>query len=272
MSENIIVPVSVIIPCYRCVSTILRAVESVACQTARPAELILVEDNSQDNTLNILKQLANKFGPDWIKIIELPLNVGTASARNIGWFKATQDYIALLDADDSWHPDKIRIQYDFMRLHTDVYVSGHLAKICLNNETEKRRDPVEIGGFCTVKKYEILLKNRFKTPTVMFKRELAYRFLDGRRHVDDHLLWMQIILSGSKTVLLNCTLTFIHKAMYGQSGLSSHLWEMEKGELSNYYTIYKHGFIGIMLLLLLYVYSLLKYIRRLVVVMIRKYC
>ena len=101
--------VSVIIPCYNCALTLQRAFNSVLSQTVQPAEILLIDDKSTDNTLEIIKQSIVAF-PLKIKIIELTVNQGAANARNAGWEVATQPYIAFLDSDDTWHPKKIEIQ------------------------------------------------------------------------------------------------------------------------------------------------------------------
>jgi teichuronic acid biosynthesis glycosyltransferase TuaG len=119
------IPVSVVVPCYRCSGTIGRAVASVDAQTYRPQEVLLIDDASSDDTLNKLHELQQQYGVDWIKIIALPVNVGTSSARNVGWNSAAGGYIAFLDADDAWHPRKIEIQYGFMNTHPDYVLTGH---------------------------------------------------------------------------------------------------------------------------------------------------
>ena len=100
------VPVSVVIPCYRCADTIERAVESVIAQTASPAEVWLVEDGSGDDgrTLAVLHELRQRHsGEVSIEVISLGKNFGCAVARNTGWDASPQLYIAFLDADDAWH-------------------------------------------------------------------------------------------------------------------------------------------------------------------------
>ena len=112
-NENVI-SVSVIIPCYRCAATIGRAVLSVVNQTIKPAELILVDDSSDDETLAMLVFFQRKYGSDWIKIITLSSNKGVSAARNAGWNQSIYEYIAFLDADDYWLPDKLFVQTQFM--------------------------------------------------------------------------------------------------------------------------------------------------------------
>ena len=130
MNDNLqesdtIAHVSVIIPCYRCASTITRAVDSVYAQTMTPIEVIIIDDNSLDNTLEEIRILKKNYPHDWIKIISLHDNVGPGEARNAGWNIAKGDYIAFLDSDDSWHSRKIEFQYEWMMHNPDVAITGH---------------------------------------------------------------------------------------------------------------------------------------------------
>jgi glycosyltransferase involved in cell wall biosynthesis len=117
--------VSVIIPCYCCVETIDRAVASVAKQSTRSKELILVDDGSPDDTLAQLYALQRDYGADWVHVLPLTENQGPATARNRGWDAAIGHYIAFLDADDAWHQDKLKTQWGWMRHHSAVVLSGH---------------------------------------------------------------------------------------------------------------------------------------------------
>ncbi|MDR9769531.1 glycosyltransferase family 2 protein [Acetomicrobium sp.] len=122
------VPVSVVVPCYCCEDTIERAVVSVMSQTALPGEVILVDDASPDHgrTLSKLQELQERFrDKTHIEIIALKNNSGPSVARNAGWETATQPYIAFLDADDAWHPQKLEIQYGWMKEHPEIALTGH---------------------------------------------------------------------------------------------------------------------------------------------------
>jgi hypothetical protein len=115
------------------------------------------------------------------------------------------------------------------------------------------------------------MSNNFFAPTmIMLKRELPYRFLPGRRHVDDHLLWLQIVCAGLPFVRLSAKLAFTYKRPYGESGLSSQLWVMEKAELDNYWILRRSGCIGFFTALLLSAYSFLKFLRRVLLVCMRR--
>lgn len=267
-----IVPVTVIIPCYRCANTIERSVESVYNQSFRPAEVILVEDGSQDGTLCTITQLVNNYEKGWLKVIALPSNIGAASARNIGWSNATKEFVALLDADDTWHPNKIQVQYTFMSHYRDVDVSGHVVEIVTQKPQYTKYDNADDSLIKRLSKLQLLFFNKLATPTVMFKRELPFRFLDGRRYVDDHLLWMQMVCRGVNFAKLDLPLAHVYKAMYGEAGLSRDLWRCEKNELINYYIIWKDGCVSFLLFIVLIVFSFCKYLRRVVLVLARFCC
>lgn len=251
--------VSVIIPCYQCKDSIGRAVSSIFKQTLRPSEIILIDDASNDGTLEVLHELVKKY-PDWIKLIDLKINVGAAGARNKGWTAAIQPYIAFLDADDSWHPEKIRIQYEYMLANQSVAVSGHCCDVF------NRRDAYfNIPPALFVKKIEpisLVFKNCFSTPTVMLKQELPFRFSEDKRFAEDFYLWQQIAFAGLLISRIELPLAYVYKKLYGEGGLSAQLWKMEKGELDNFHRLYASGVISGGLFYIGYSFSFLKFLKR----------
>ena len=173
---NAVVPVSVVIPCYRCSRTIERCVQSVAAQSVMPLELLLVDDGSADETRAVLNDLRSKYPSGWIRLVLLDLNAGAASARNAGWNAARGDFVAFLDADDSWHPRKIELQYQFMSGRPDIFVSGHG-----HVQVGVMPIPVSLGApvFHQMSARHVLLKNPFITPSFMVRRDMPFRFLEG---------------------------------------------------------------------------------------------
>lgn len=263
---NSIAPVSVVVPCYRCAATIARAVASVAEQTLRPAELILVDDASGDGTLSQLESLQAQHGT-WIKIVARPENGGAASARNAGWAVATQAFIAFLDSDDAWHPRKIELQHGYMQQHPEVVLSGHLCRQLPASVQSPPAWPVaEGGGVRRISWRQLLLRHQFVTPSVMLKRQIAPRFFEGARHMEDHRLWLEIVGASLPTVRLETELAAVYKPVYGASGLSADMWRMEKAELANYRYFHAKGQLPVVPMLLLQAYSLVKFMRRLLIV------
>lgn len=252
--------VSVIIPCYCCKQTVQRAIDSVVKQTRQPSELILVDDASSDDTLEVLQNIARLY-PDWIKVVALEKNVGAAGARNAGWEMATQPLIAFLDADDTWHSRKIEIQYAYMNCHPEVVLCGHAHK-SLNQEDLNPDWRVSEWDVQAISKGSLLVSNRFITPSVMVRRDISQRFRLGQRHMEDHMLWLEILCGGGVVVKLSAELAAIHKGAFGASGLSAQIWLMEKGDLGNYKQLYQSGHINSIQWLVLSAFSLIKFVRR----------
>ncbi len=261
--------ISVIIPCYRCSSTILRAINSVISQSLMPAEIILVDDCSGDETLTILMNLEEAYS-GIVKVIRMSENKGPASARNLGWSHASQDYIAFLDADDSWHPEKLQIQYTFMNQHDDIPLSGHLCSIMGDVEPGSTLPASQL--FSEITRISLIFKNPFYTPSIMIKRNLPIRFDENKRYAEDFFLWQTIAFQGLRIVRLNSVLANIHKPLYGASGLSAHMWKMEIGELKCLATLFRSGSIGLVLYICSTTFSLFKFARRLLIIKARNIC
>ena len=264
---NSLVSVSVVIPCYRCSGTIDRCVASVAAQSILPLELILVEDCSADATRAALNNLLSMYPSGWIRLVLLDKNIGAASARNVGWEKALGDFVAFLDADDSWHPRKIELQYQFMRARPGVAVSGHDH---VQMDAASREVTLGANVFQDVAFSFILLKNPFVTPSFMVRRDLPVRFLEGRRHMEDHFFLMQVSGSGLGVAKIRQPLASIHKNIFGDSGLSSDLWSMQHCELQNYSLLVSDGKISYSLAIFFKMYSCFKFLRRCLIVFLRK--
>lgn len=260
--------VSVVIPCYRCANTIRRAVNSIEQQSQKPFEVILVDDASGDDTLSVLYELEKQYN-GWVKIIAMPENKGAASARNKGWNIASQLYIAFLDADDAWHPQKIEIQYGWMIENEEYGLVGH-DHLMLKNQNDMWPLIADMSSLKPIRAINALFSNPFSTITVMLKRDLTFRFAEGKRYAEDYFLWLEIIFSGIPTMYFDQKLAATFKYDYGFSGLSGQLWKMEKGELDNYWQMYKKGYIYFILMFLVSIYSFVKYLRRFVVIKLRE--
>lgn len=255
-------PVSVVIPCFNCADTIKPAVYSIASQTRLPAEVILVEDGSANDTINVLRELELQYS-DWIRVVVLKKNQGAASARNAGWLLATQNYVAFLDADDTWHPDKLHIQYEYMRKNPEIALSGHQC-VFLERAGDLPAIPINID-VTPISAKSLLIKNAFSTPTVMLKRDISIRFQEDKRFAEDLLLWQKIAFSGLRVVRIEAILAYVHKPVYGAGGLSGQLWEMEKGELSNFLSLYRSQCINGIFYIIACAFSIIKFSKRLLI-------
>lgn len=105
--------VSVIMPAYNCAGTVLASVRTVLQQSYANLELIIVDDRSQDETATLLRSLVQ--ADERVIVHTHAQNAGVAAARNSGLSLAKGEYIAFLDSDDLWHPEKLKLQIEFMR-------------------------------------------------------------------------------------------------------------------------------------------------------------
>ncbi len=118
--------VSVIIPVYNGARYVAEAIHSVLTQTRLPAEIIVVDDGSTDDSASIIARLSAEAGVR-LRYAYQP-NQGPSAARNIGVQQAAGDLLALLDADDVWLPTKLARQAVLLEQLPDLgYVGCHLA-------------------------------------------------------------------------------------------------------------------------------------------------
>jgi len=103
--------VSVVIPSYNCARYLAPTVDSVLAQTYRPWEIIVVDDGSTDRSMQVLKPYGRA-----IKYLYQE-NRGEPAARNLGIRSATGEFVACLDADDLWLPDKLELQMGYFAEH-----------------------------------------------------------------------------------------------------------------------------------------------------------
>ena len=104
--------VSIIMPAYNSERYIEEAIKSVICQTYKEWELFVIDDGSTDSTAALVEAVALKDSR--VKLVRLKFNQGVAAARNKGLELAKGRYIAFLDSDDLWLPQKLEKQIAFM--------------------------------------------------------------------------------------------------------------------------------------------------------------
>lgn len=263
----IVADVSVVVPCFNCSLTVDRAVKSIVEQTLSVREIILINDFSGDDTSKKLHSIKDNYRDVEVVIIDLTKNVGAGEARNIGWNIAKGKYIAFLDADDSWHHQKIELQYLFMEKNPNFSFTAHATDVCnsggacysmIEQNEELKGRPISAQ--------KLLLKNFFSTPTVMLLRKLPNRFPVSKRHAEDYHLWCDIILDGNECFLIQKSLAFLHKGRYGVGGLSASLWKMELGEIDMYKSLMLTGKVSYLYGFLLINFSLLKFIKRFITI------
>lgn len=252
------VPVSVIIPCYRCRETVERALESVMAQSLRPEEILLVDDASNDGTLEVLRDLERRYAP-WVRVISLSKNGGPGLARNAGWDAATQPWLAFLDADDIWHPRKMEIQWAWLTAHPEVVLCGHRTRLAADGSIDLSVQKSPTVTRLTLAK--MLISNQLPTRSVMLRRDLPFRFR-GRDVTEDYLLWLKIIAAGWPASRLEVCLAYSLRPDFSPGGYSGSLLAHEKRELAALRVLRTERDFSWLVWVLSSFWSIAKYLRR----------
>ncbi|GGA42722.1 glycosyltransferase family 2 protein [Dyella nitratireducens] len=235
-------PVSAIIPCYRCAHTIGQAVASIAAQVTRPAEVLLVDDGSGDGTLQQLEEIARSYPCGWIKVIALSRNAGPSAARNHGWDRARQRWIAFLDADDTWHPEKLKLQMNALEKDPAIALIAHAMNVQSRSaQAPALRHPVRVR---VLARHLLMLRHPFPTASIVLRRDLPFRFDETRMRAEDFMLWAQILLSGYRCATINQVLASYHKRPFGVGGLSGDLEAMYTAANDVRRSLYEQGLLG----------------------------
>jgi glycosyltransferase involved in cell wall biosynthesis len=135
--------ISVVIPAYNAERTILETLESVQKQTFSDFEVIVIDDGSTDRTSELVKSV----GDERIKVFSYP-NGGMCTARNRGISHVAGEFIAPLDSDDLWTPDKLELQLAALQKHPDAGVAYSWTSDFLDGQEEIscHYDPVLFEG------------------------------------------------------------------------------------------------------------------------------
>jgi glycosyltransferase involved in cell wall biosynthesis len=249
----------VVIPCFNSANTIERAVRSVESQTTKPHEVLVVDDASSDNTVSVIEQYARTSSLN-VRVIKQSANGGPSVARNAAWNVATGEFIAFLDADDQWHPEKLEAQLNAMLANPTIVMSFH-DHLFGSSEHFETLPLMPTTSQATLRNY--LIRNRSATPTVMLRTALSERFLNTKRYAEDYLLWMTIIASHGSALHIHATLAHCSNPGYGGSGQSGRLWKMERSELSGFVSLWRSGALSLPTLVAVSMWSITKYLLRL---------
>lgn len=114
--------ISIIVPVYNVEKYIAETIACVTAQTYRDWELLLVEDASSDGTVDIIRRIMEEQNDPRIRLLRQPSNMGAARARNRGLQEARGRYIAYLDADDLWVPEKLEHELRFLQERNAAFV------------------------------------------------------------------------------------------------------------------------------------------------------
>lgn len=216
--------ISVVIPHHNCPDLLQRALASVEAQTVPVHEVIVVDDASSDPEMAERARVVTERFPQ-ARFLRLDSNAGPGGARNAGWDAATGEWVAFCDADDAWHPRKIERQSPLLLDGVSI-VGASRVTIGQDDPWPDTPNPA-VPRLITTDM--MVVKNPFPTSSVIVRADLPLRFTEGRRYAEDYEVWIRAVALG-RGWLLPEPLCAQYKAAYGESGLSSHMVEMVKGE------------------------------------------
>lgn len=195
--------VSIITPLYNAEKFVSETIESVLNQTYENWEMIIVDDCSRDSGPEIVREYQKK--DKRIKLIQLEKNSGSAFARNKAIEESKGRYIAFLDSDDLWHPEKLEKQISFMKRNDYAFT---FTKYQLMTEEGKL-----LNRFIEVPKKlnyrQALLLNQVGCSTAMYDiAKLGKVYLPIIKKAEDYGLWLKILKMGYYGYGLNETLVY----------------------------------------------------------------
>lgn len=177
--------VSIIMPAYNCEKYIAQSIASVIAQTYNNWELIVIDDCSTDNTIDIIKS----FNDDRICFQKNKSNVGAAITRNKAISLAKGEWIAFLDSDDLWEPSKLEEQIAFMKEHGYAFTYTDY-RIQLNGEWL----PYIVTGPNIVTKRKLYNYNYMSTITIMYNANSVGKIeVANLKKGNDYAMWLQVI-------------------------------------------------------------------------------
>lgn len=185
--------VSIITPAYNSAGTLAETIESVRAQSFADWEMIIVDDCSSDGTTALASHYAQM--DERIRIIRRAEQGGISTARNQGIAAMTGRYIAFIDADDLWLPQKLELQLAFIEEHKATISSTAFRRFTNLEEPGRVQKPSGLRvTFDT-----LLHKNMIGLLTVMIDRDKSgsFAFNENLRTHEDLALWLELTKSGN---------------------------------------------------------------------------
>ena len=225
--------ISVVIPTLNRINTLQRALDSVINQTYKPAEIIVVDNGSSDGTLKFLRE-------QYPKIIILTENkIGVSSARNKGIKKSINQWIALLDSDDAWHPRKLEIQTSMLDSALKEYNLVHTDEVWFRNNKHinQMKKHKKQGGYiferclslCCISPSSVLFKKNILDKVGLFDESLPV--------CEDYDMWLKIC-SSEEVLFAQDKLTYKYGGHKDQ--LSKSYWGMDRFRVKSIENIIKN--------------------------------
>jgi glycosyltransferase involved in cell wall biosynthesis len=234
--------VSAIIPFYNASDTLARALKSIDQQTHEVSEIIVVDDASHESESRAAEGIIASSPK--ARLLRSSVNGGPSVARNLGVAAATGEFVAFLDADDQWFPQKIERCIAFL-LDKDADFVGH-NNIVAGQRHKATTDRLRWGDSPYImQRFDLFLcTSQFAPSTVVFKRSLAaVRFDETIRRSEDYRLWGDLIFTGVPLWKLQSFLGARDEAHINGSGLSGSATKILEAHLQTIHHFRGKGFI-----------------------------
>lgn len=249
--------ISVVIPAYNAAHTIRQTLDSCLQQSHAPYEIIVVDDCSTDDTAAIVKAYFSAHPDLSTTLVSFRHNQGPSAARNGGWGMASGDIISFLDADDTWHREKLKIISEVFSSNPEIAFLGHPYTL--------GSFEMEAGNLLLEKKSytSVLLSNPFQSSCISVRKKAKELFDPEMRYCEDQEFSLRMAYKYG-CYMLPLALTRLGRPQLTKGGASGNLWKMRKGELTAYSSIWKTNPLFSIAIPALWVFSLLKHISKLI--------
>ncbi len=209
------VGISVVIPSYNAENTIEKSICSVLGQTIKNWELILVDDCSADNTVEIMRKY--KKQDSRIRILRNKENRGVSFCRNLGVRNARYPWIAFLDADDSWEYEKLEKQMMVLQKYPNVSIC--FTGSAFIDENEKKSSYI-LKVPTKITRKELLRQNLISCSSVVVKRTslLRHPMPEIRGIHEDYAVWLSILNEEAYAIGINKPLLIYRISASSKSG------------------------------------------------------
>lgn len=185
--------VSVLLNVYNDEKYLSQCIESVLNQSFGDLELVVVNDGSTDSTLDIVRSYMAQDAR--IVLVDLEANVGRARAINIALEHATGEFIAKLDGDDYFYPDKLHRQVEYLQRHGDCFLVA--CGVDMVDENSRRMLTVKPLKSSQAIAERLLKKNTLFHSTIVFRRA-GIKYREKFLYSQDYDLYLQILAQGER--------------------------------------------------------------------------
>ena len=210
--------VSVIMPAYNAEAFIDEAISSVLSQTMEDWELIVIDDCSSDGSYDI----ARKYSDQRICVLQNDANCGVAKTRNVGIARAKGKYIAFLDSDDVWYPEKLRSQLE--KIEKENAQLCYCSYAIIDEYGNKAKSDYLVSEQTVFE--DLLKENCIQCSSMLIRTDVVKRILFNTEFFhEDYILGLDILGKGYRAV--GCS-DILMAWRYSQNSRSFNKWKAAK--------------------------------------------